>query len=333
MIDRRSFLSGVMAGAAVLAAPAVLRAQARDKMSLMTPFGFIPDFIDMMNAVAGGHFAAQGIDAELVGGQGAASPIQQLMAGKTDMIRVAGLDVIRTVGNNKAPMVAVATLYQASTFHMISLKSKPIEKAEDLKGKTVGIVSVAGTTDVFLDLMLHKVGLNKDDVKREVTGNSPGAIQFVKQGRVDCFIASLQVVAALDKMKEDVVVWSTDRYAPMPGQCYATSNAFADKNPDLMRRAMKAMKASAEEIMTQPLVPIFQRAAKMFEISGLKDVQADADIEKLTVDRLWLSEGRENLLRNMPKLWESGVTALRDNKIADIPDPTVLYTNRFLDPA
>ena len=57
------------------------------------------------------------------------------------------------------------------------------------------------------------------------------------------------------------------------------------------------------------------------------------EVEKLTTERLWLSEGRDNLLRNVPKLWEAGVTVLRENEIASIADPTTLYTNRFLDPA
>jgi hypothetical protein len=48
---------------------------------------------------------------------------------------------------------------------------------------------------------------------------------------------------------------------------------------------------------------------------------------------LWLSEGPENLLRNVPKLWKSGVDALRDNKVADPGDPESLYTNRFVDAA
>jgi NitT/TauT family transport system substrate-binding protein len=330
MLNRRSALVGA---AAMAGFPTILRAQSRDKLSMMTPFGFIPDFIEMMNAISGGHFAAQSVDAQLVGGQGAAAPIQQLIAGQVGFIRAAGLDVIRTVANNKVPMLAIATIYQASTFHMISLKDKPIAKAEDLKGKTVGIVSVAGTTEIFLDLMLSKAGLKKDDVKREVTGNSPGAIQFVKQGRVDCFIASIQVVVALERMKESVEVWSTDRYAPMPGQCYATSRDYADKNPDLLRRAMKAMQASANEILTKPLKPIFERAAKDFEIPGIKDVDALADVEKVTADKLWLSEGRENLLRNVPALWKSGADALRANGIADVADPATLYTNRFFDPA
>ena len=183
---------------------------------------------------------------------------------------------------------------------------------------------------MFLDLILRKVGLKKDDVKREVTGNSPGAVQFIKQGRVDCFIASLQVVIALEKMKEDVVVWSTDRYAPMPGQCYATSRGFAEKNPDLLKRAMAAMKDSVDEILTKPLPPIFERAAKDYDIPGIKDVAALADVEKITTERLWLSEGRDNVLRNVPRLWTSGVDALRENGIADAGDPTSLYTNAYL---
>ena len=329
MLNRRSILKGAAGAAAITGFPNVLRAQARDKLSMMTPFGFIPDFIEMMNAISGGHFAAQGIDATLLGGQGTAAPIQQLIAGQTAFIRLAGVDVIRSVATSKVPMVSSATLYQASTFHIISLKDKPVKSAEDLKGKTVGIVSVGGTTDVFIDLILHNGGLKKDDVKREVTGNSPAAIQFIKQGRIDCFIASIQVVVALGRMKEEVEIWSTDRYAPMPGQCYATSVAFAEKNPDLLKRAMTAMKASAEEILKGPIKPIFERAAKDFEIPGIKDVDGLAEVEKITAEKLWLSEGRENLLRNIPTLWASGVKALGDSGIAKIEDPTTLYTNRF----
>ena len=76
--------------------------------------------------------------------------------------------------------------------------------------------------------------------------------------------------------------------------------------------------------------PIFERAAKDFEIPGLRDVDALVAVEKVTADRLWLSEGRENLLRNVPKLWKSGVDALRTNNIGDPGEPETLYTNQFV---
>jgi ABC-type nitrate/sulfonate/bicarbonate transport system substrate-binding protein len=300
---------------------------------MMTPFGYIADFIEMMNAITGGHMAREGLDAKLMGGQGTAQPIQQLITGGAQMIRASGIDVMRAISTTKAPLVSIATMYQASTFHMVSLKSKPILKAEDLKGKTVGIVSVGGTTEIYLDLILAKGGLKKEDVKREVTGNSPGAAQIMKQGRVDCFIASIQVVVALRRMKEDVEIWSSDRYAPMPGQCYIAHKQAIEAKPDLFVRAMKAMRASAEVIMTQPLQPIFERAAKQFEIPNIRNVGELVEVEKATADRLWLSEGRENLLRNVPRLWKAGVDALRESNVANPGDAESLYTNRFVDEA
>ena len=118
-----------------------------------------------------------------------------------------GVRVMRAISTTKVPLISVGTMYQASTFDMVSLKSKPISKAEDLKDKIVGIVSVGGTTMVFLDLdlILAKGGIAKDSLKREVTGNAPGALQMVNQGRVDCFIASIQVVVALQQRMEEEV--------------------------------------------------------------------------------------------------------------------------------
>ncbi len=333
MQSRRDFIKTAAATSALVACPAIVRAQAREPFVMMTPFGFIADFIEMMNAISGGHMAAQGLDAKLLGGQGTAQPIQQLITGQAQMIRASGIDVMRAISTTKAPLISVGTMYQASTFHLVSLKSKPIAKAEDLKDKIVGIVSVGGTTDVYLDLVLAKGGLAKDSVKREVTGNSPGALQMVKQGRVDCFIASIQVVVALQRMKEDVEIWSTDRYAPMPGQCYISSREMIKAKPEVFTKAMRAMRASAEEIMTKPLAPIFERAAKDYEIPNIRNINDLVEVEKATAERLWLSEGRENLLRNVPKLWKAGVDALRENKIADPGDPETLYTNAFVDAA
>ncbi len=245
-----------------------------------------------------------------------------------------GVRVMRTISTTKPPLISVGTMYQASTFHMVSLKSKPISKAEDLKDKIVGIVSVGGTTEVYLDLdlILAKGGIAKHSVKHEVTGNSPGALQMVKQGRVDCFIASIQVVVALQqRMKEEVEVWSTDRYAPMPDQCCVSSRDMINVKSEVFTRALRAIRASAQDIMMQPLPPIFERATKDYEIPNIRNSNELVEVEEASADRLRLSEGRENLLRNVPHLWTSGVDALRDNKIADPGEPETLYTNQFVD--
>jgi ABC-type nitrate/sulfonate/bicarbonate transport system substrate-binding protein len=155
-------------------------------------------------------------------------------------------------------------------------------------------------------------------------------MQILKQGRVDCFVASLPVVVGIRAMGDEIVAWSTDRYAPTPGQCYVTTQQVIDAKPAILTRAMKALTASAKEMVEQPLKPIFERAAKDYDIPGIKNVDALVAAEKAVIEQLWLSEGKENLMRNVPKLWTSAVTALRESKIGQPSDAETLYTNKFV---
>lgn len=331
-MTRRDVLKSTAAlGVCALAAPA-LHAQAREPLTVMTPFGFIPDFIEMMNAQSGGHLARHGFDSRLLGANGTAQALQQLTAGQVQFIRSASIDMIRAAAQG-APLVAIATSHQGSTFHMISPRDKAITRGEELRGKTVGIVSVGGTTDIFLNLILAKVGLKPDDVRREVTGNSPGTIQLVRQGRIDCFMASIVVPVVLRRQNEQIEAWSTDKYAPMPSQCYVTTREVIERRPETVVRFLRAMRDSMNEMLTQPNRPIFERAGRDFEIPGIRDLDTVIAVSDASKEQLWLSRGRDNLLKNLPDLWASGFQVLRDTGLANPPNPGELWTNRFIDEA
>ena len=333
---RRSLLKAAAAGALAAALPApvlVRRGSAAEPITVMTGFGLLPNFIEIMNAASGGHFAHQGLDARVIGATGTAREMQQIVAGEAQFGRVAALDQINAVARQAVPLVAVATICQGSAFQLVSPKQAPIRSAEDLKGKTVGIVSVGGSTDIFLDLILAKAGLPPDAVERQVTGDNPGALELARRGRVDCFLCSLNVVVALERSGAAIAYWSTDRYAPMPGQVYQTTRRIIEERPDLVGRFLRAMKASVDELLTQPLAPIFARAARDYDIPGLHDMATVVAVQQATAERLWLAQGRANLLRNVPDLWASGVAALRSAGRPVPADPAVLYTNRFVDAA
>ncbi len=327
---RRAFLA---AAAAAGVAPFIGRARAADKITVLTGFGLLPNFIEIMNAYSGGYFRKEGLDATVVGAHGTAIEMQQMIAGQAAFGRVAALDQMNAIAKQHVPFVSVATLCQGSTFQVISLKEKPIETAEALKGKTVGVVSVGGSTEMLLDLMLHKVGIAKDAVKREAVGDNPGAVEFVRRGRIDCFIASLNTVVAIERSGAAIVYWSTDRYAEMPGQVYLTTRSVIDASPDLVLRFCKAMKGSVEELLSQPLEPIFRRAARDFDIPGLTDMATVVAMQQATAKQLWLADGTANLLRNMPRRWDAGVATLRGAGVTDIGEPGSLYTNRFIEAA
>ena len=91
------------------------------------------------------------------------------------------------------------------------------------------------------------------------------------------------------------------------------------------------MKASVEELLAGPLPPIFERAAKDFEIPRMNDLDTLVAVQQAIMAQLWLAEGRQNLLRNVPALWQSGADGMRKVGVADVKDASTLYTNRFLD--
>lgn len=333
MRNRRAFLaaSGALGTAVLL--PPLARAQAREAFTFCTPFGFIADFLEIMNAHTGGHWRDAGLDSKVVGAQGTSPAIQQLVAGQAQMIRAASIDFMRAVAQQKLPLLSVATIYQGSTFYVISPEEKPIRNAEDMRGKTMGIVSVAGTTDLFIDLMCTKVGMPKTEVRREVVGNNPGALALVRQGRIDGFVASTGVVTALKTAKEKIVAWSTDRYAPMPSQCYVTTNEVAEKRPELLVKALRGLKASVDQVIAGPIGPLIARASKDFDVPGSRNLAAlTANMD--AAKELYFSQGRENLLRNVPKLWREGADVIAKAGLGDVTGTVdKLYTNRFVDAA
>jgi ABC-type nitrate/sulfonate/bicarbonate transport system substrate-binding protein len=328
MLGRRLFIAATTAATA-----APCRAQTATPVTVLTPFGFIIDFLEMMNAVTGGHFQAAGLDATLLGAGGAAASTQQLAAGRCQFIRGSCIDVMKAMSAQQdVSLVSVATIFQGSNFNVISSTAKPIASAEDFRGRRIGVVSIGGTTENFLDLMLKQANIDKAAVPREVVGNNPGSFALLRQGRIDGFIATSNVVDLLRQQNAPVLAWSTDRYAPMPGQSYFTTRRIIDENPAMVQAFVKAMKASADEIVKGPIEPVLDRAAARFDIPGLRDKPALVATMQGDV-ALWLSEGPRNLMRNIPALWQSARDSLAAAGLADIADATTLYTNRFIDAA
>jgi ABC-type nitrate/sulfonate/bicarbonate transport system substrate-binding protein len=328
---RRGFLSA-SAGAALIAGIRPGFAQAPQPLTLITPFGFNIDFIEFMNGHSGGHFRAQGFASEIIGGTGSASAIQQLIAGRAKFTRIAGIDLLKAVGAQDVPLVAVTTMYQGSTFNLISHRAKPIRAAEELRGKRIGVVSVGGATENLLDLMLAKVGLKPADTPREVVGNNAGAVQLIEQGRIDGFVASNNVVITLRETNAPVEVWSTDRYAPMPSQVHVTLRQTIEREPESVLRFLRAINASVRELMSANFDTLLDRMARDFEIPGIR-ARANLKATHEAAEQLWLAQGRENLLRNVPALWRGGASLLAQAGFQMPKDVDAVYTNEFINRA
>jgi ABC-type nitrate/sulfonate/bicarbonate transport system substrate-binding protein len=332
MPTRRQFLKASAAGIAGF--PAIVKAaRAADKITVLSPFGFTPEYSDLFNAYSGGYFAKQGLDAKVLATRGIQS-VQQLVAGQADFIRNAAVDVVKGVSAQGLPLVCIATIGQGSTYHLVSLKDRPVATVKDLKGKKVGIITAqGGASSTYLEILLASAGLKKDDITMIVTGNNPGEVEYIKRGQIDCFMATIDTVGMLDHVGEPVTSWSTNDYFHMPGFVHVTRRDIVEKSPDLVQRYMRAIKASAGEMVDGSLQTVFERESQDFEMGGLKDMKLAIELQKMAIDRLWLAEGRKNFLRNVPARWKAGIDAMRAAGMEKIAGPETYYTNRFIDAA
>jgi ABC-type nitrate/sulfonate/bicarbonate transport system substrate-binding protein len=119
----------------------------------------------------------------------------------------------------------------------------------------------------------------------------------------------------------------------MPSQCYVTTRQVIEQRPQTVVRFLRAMKASMDEMLGGANRQVFERASRDYEIPGIRDLDTVVEVAETSQRLLWLSQGRENLLRNVPTLWESGFAALKAAGLADPPDPSALWTNRFVEEA
>ncbi len=331
MTTRRDVLKvAVAAGASMVSPPALRQAFAADAVTSMSPFGFIPEFSDLFNGKSGGHYARHGLDVTVLATHGVQS-VQQLVAGRVQFIRNTFVDLVHGVSAQDLPLVSIGTLTQQSAFFVISSAQKPINTVEDLRGKTVGIQGqVGGASSTYLRLMCKHYGVGLDDFTMQVAGNSPGSFELIKQGRIDCFVGGPDTLDKLQRMGAPAIGWSTDRYVKIPSQIYVTTREMVKTRPDVVARFMAAIRESVNEMLAVPLPTIFEREAKDFEMDGLRDMDDAVKAEKAFFP-LWLAEGKENLLRNVPERWASGVSLMKENGLAGSAPPETYYTNQFVD--
>ncbi len=332
-LSRRSLLTGLTTGGAALLCGGIpVMAQSPTKLVFMEPFDLGLEYMHEMNAVVGGHFEKQGLDVTVTNARGTAVAIQQVVAGQASLTRVGALDLIKAAAAQDTPLISIATSLQEAIFSLISMKAAPIKTAADMKGKTIGVASMGGGQENTLNLLLASGGVPVSDVPRQAIGSSAGNIEILKQGRVAGFFATVENTLLLQRAGEPIDTWSASQAAPMPGGVIIATRAFAEKNPETMVKFVRALRESALEILSADTGMILDRMVKKFEISANADRAFRIEAIK-AYNGLTIAAGKENVMRNVPAVWDKAAELITKANVAKVADIKALYTNRFVDEA
>ncbi len=198
-----------------------------------------------------GWFNAQGLDFEFVPGAGGGEALKHVLAGNADFA-FTNVEPILFGVEQGAKVQVVYNIYPKNVFNVVSLKARNIARPQDLKGKRVGVYSMASGTRHNLLVILHSVGLRESDAEVVATG----VLNFgpLMEGKVDATAATdTGLWAAQQKGLGEVnVLWARE-YLDTPTDVFVVRTETLQKRPDFVTRFLRAYRKGTQWMLDNPM--------------------------------------------------------------------------------
>lgn len=334
-MQRRRFLVSSAAAAGVIAAPALVHAQAIEKPKVSIAVGGknLLYYLPLTVAETLGYFKAEGLDAQIVDFAGGSQALRAVVGGSADVVSGAfehtvnmqskGQRMRAFVLQGRAPQIVLA----------VNRKTMPdFKSVADLKGKKIGVTAPGSSTNVMANFVLAKAGLKPSDVSFIGVGATNAAIAAIRQGQIDALSHLDPVITILERAGDIRVVTDTrivaeaDRVfgGPMPAACLYAPQAFIDKHPNTVQALANAIVRADKWIQAAGPREIIEVVPEGF-LLGDRAVYIDAFLKSkgaLSPDGLIPEQGPATALRALASVDESLKTAKLDLG--------AVYTNEFV---
>ena len=247
LIDRRTLL----ATAGALALPAFAQTPAR--LDTFTVAGWnkpITEVTPLLVDEDKGFYRAHGIALRYVPGAGGGDAIRNILSGQADVAFTDPGSLFAALDKGEK-LRAIYDIYPQNVFNVVALKSSGITRPQDLKGKRVGVYSLASGTRQNLLVMLHQAGLSEADVTIVVTG----LLNFapLMQGQVDATAATdTGLLVGRRRGLPDVNVMEVARSLNVSSDLYVVREEIYQSKKDLLRRFLRAYRDAAAWMIASP---------------------------------------------------------------------------------
>jgi len=263
--------------ATTLALAAASLAQAQDKVSLRLNWYLGGLHVPFYYGKDRGFYAAEGIDLTINEGRGSANTVQVVAAG-SDTFGLADSSSVILTASKGADVKSVMSLLNTTGFSVVSLAEAPIRTPKDLEGKKVAV-----TPGDPLGALLQAVckANNVDCAKISMVQVDPAAkVVTVLEKKTDALLGGSDDQFFLIKYKggNPVAMRYADFGANIVGMTIMTSGDTIRKNPDLVKRFVRASVKSWEEAKKNP------GAAVDAALKAKPDLNRQSTLDQLMVD-------------------------------------------------
>jgi NitT/TauT family transport system substrate-binding protein len=247
-------LAGAFAAAALAVVTPAAHAQTKIKFALDWRFEgpSAPYFV----AIDKGFYKDEGLEVTIDPGTGSVESINRVATGAYEMA-FGDINSLIKFRDNKdnAPVKAVAVIYNAPAFSIVTLKKNGISKPKDLEGKTLGAPAPDGAFAQW-PIFTKVNGIDASKVKIENVG-FPVREPMLAQGKVDAitgfsFSSYMNLKANNVPAEEIVVMLMRDFGLELYGNALMVNPKFAADNPKAVAGFVRATLRGVQETIKSP---------------------------------------------------------------------------------
>ncbi len=197
-----------------------------------------------------GFFKAENVDMEFLPGQGSGDALRNVIAGNAD-IAFCGPEAIYLAADKGSQLKAVYDIYPVNVFNVFALKNKQIITPQDLKGKKIGVISMASGTRYNLATILALNGMSERDVELVALGLN--AAPAIIEGKVDAMASTDSILYGMQAAGLGVVdvIWARD-YLNTSTDLFTVEAKYFEPKKDLITRFLRGYKKGLEYTLKNP---------------------------------------------------------------------------------
>lgn len=304
LLSRRGAIAAL--AAAAIAAPRLARAQAAPRIRLLLDWAFQSPNAFALVARERGFFREAGVDVSIERGSGSGRVPPQLAAGAADLGYADINPAIRfAIENPNAGILCVAVLLDRSPLCVITRADGPVAAPKDLEGRMLAAPDFDAGRQLF-PAFARAAGIDRARVAFTSVSpelREPMLVQRRAEG-ITGFVTTSAIALkgiGLGHAQQRVMMYA-GHGLDLFGAALLTTRAFADANPEALRRAIGALLRGVRAQLADPAeaMAILKRA------EPLTDVALETERHAMNVDRCLMT----------PNVRDNGLSAVDPQRMA-----------------
>jgi ABC-type nitrate/sulfonate/bicarbonate transport system substrate-binding protein len=249
---------------------------------------------------AGGFYAAQGLNVDILNMNGGSKGAEELQAGRIDVMHV-GLSSVIRVNQAGGDLRLIGSLSNVIRFTFFSAPG--VKTAADLKGGVIGVSTFGSESDSTVTLALARLGLTRSDVTIKEYGGGLRRLEALKSGEIKATPINEPIASLAREAGVNVLVDLVPDQIPWLFSGIVVRHSDIEARRDLLTRFLKGTAEGNYAALTDA-ARAKEVLARELKITSPKVLDiTDNDFKQQSPPNLEPSvPGAENILKQFPNV-------------------------------